>query len=72
MSTKIILALMAFAVAGCASYKQTLTNASGQTVTCEASGHSGIITGQYLKEGFDKCVANAEAQGYKPAVEATK
>ncbi len=53
------------ALAGCATYKSTLTNAQGQTVTCEASGKSGIVTGYYLRRGFEDCIAGAKAQGFK-------
>lgn len=53
------------ALAGCATYKTTLTDAQGRTVTCEASGKSGIVTGYYLRRGFEDCVANAKAQGFK-------
>jgi hypothetical protein len=50
---------------GCASYKATLTNDNGQTMTCEASGKSGIITGAHVRGAFDDCLAAAHAQGYK-------
>lgn len=53
------------ALAGCATYKTTLTDAQGRTVTCEASGKSGIVTGYYLRRGFEDCIANAKAQGFK-------
>ena len=51
---------------GCATYKTTLTDAQGRTVTCEASGKSGIVTGYYLRRGFEDCIADAKAQGFKP------
>lgn len=51
-------------VSACATYKTTLTDAEGKTITCEASGKSGIITGHYLRRGFEECVAAAKAQGY--------
>jgi len=54
-------------VSGCATYKTTLTNAQGQTVTCEASGKNGIVTGHYLRSGFEDCVNNAKASGFKEA-----
>lgn len=53
------------ALAGCATYKTTLTDAQGRTVTCEASGKSGIVTGYYLRRGFEDCITNAKAQGFK-------
>jgi len=51
-------------LAGCATYKTTLTDAQGRTVTCEASGKSGIITGYYLRRGFEDCIAAAKTQGF--------
>ena len=51
-------------LASCATYETTLTNAQGQTVTCKASGKSGIVTGYYLRKGFDDCVDKAKADGY--------
>lgn len=54
----------AASMAGCATYKTTLTNAKGESVTCEAHGKNGIITGMYLKKGFTDCVNNAKANGY--------
>ncbi len=52
-------------LAGCAHYKTTLTNAKGETVTCEASGKSGFITGYYLRRGFEDCVNAAKARGFE-------
>lgn len=51
-------------LSACASYHETLTNAKGQSVTCEASGHAGIITGFYLKESFRSCIDDARAHGF--------
>ena len=46
----IVIAIVSItALIGCAHYKTTLTNAKGETVTCEASGNSGFITGYYLR-----------------------
>jgi hypothetical protein len=53
------------AFAGCATYKSTMTDAQGRTVTCEASGKSGIVTGYYLRRGFEDCITDAKAQGFK-------
>lgn len=58
------IALSLIALAGCATYRQTLTNAQGQTITCEASGKSGVVTGYYLRKGFEECVDRAHAAGY--------
>jgi hypothetical protein len=59
-----LLLLAACLLSGCASYKQTLTDSAGHTTNCEASGKSGIITGVYLRHGFDDCVNAAKAAGY--------
>ena len=48
-----LVALIILLVGGCASYQTVLRNKNGETITCEASGKSGIITGYYLKEGFE-------------------
>jgi len=55
---------LALPAIGCATYKQTLTNAKGESVTCEASGKTGIVSGYYLRKGFEDCVADARAKGY--------
>lgn len=59
------IALVVTALAGCATYKTTLTDAQGRTMTCEASGKNGIVTGYYLRRGFEDCVAAAKAKGFK-------
>lgn len=56
-----------FLIAGCASYKATLVNEKGQTVTCEASGKNGLLTGGYVRGAFDDCMASAKAQGFAQA-----
>jgi len=62
-------------LAGCVTYQTTLINSQGQTITCEARGKSGIVTGY---SGFDDCVAAAKARGFKevpsnqPEIEAGK
>lgn len=60
-------ALAVILVSGCATYTTTLTNAKGETVTCKASGKDGLVTGYYLRKGFENCVSNAEAHGFKQA-----
>lgn len=68
----VILALLAVAVtaaAGCATYKTTLTDAQGRTAACEASGKNGVVTGYYLRRGFEDCIAAAKAQGFKESAE---
>lgn len=65
MKRLIIITVISLSVlAGCATYKQTLTNAKGESVTCEASGKNGIITGYYLRKGFNDCISAAKAQGF--------
>jgi len=67
----IIASVAAIILTGCATYKSTLTNAKGETVTCEASGKSGIMTGHYLRQGFEDCLAAARDRGYKEGASAT-
>lgn len=55
---------VAAALSACATYKQTLTDAEGRTVTCEASGKAGILSGARLRSAFDECIADAKARGY--------
>jgi hypothetical protein len=60
--------LVAMLFSGCATYKITLANEKGQIVTCEATGKSGIVTGYYLRRGFEECVEAANSQGFKQLV----
>lgn len=60
---------LSFAISGCipvTTYQRTFTDTKGRTVTCEVSGRAGLLTGYYLKKGFDDCVANTEANGATP------
>jgi len=59
------LSVVVSTLTGCATYKTTLTDAQGKTVTCEASGKSGIVTGYYLRRGFEDCIADAKAHKFK-------
>ena len=60
MPRKLMFMLCLFALAlSCATYKATLTNSKGQTMTCEASGK-----GCGVKSSFDECVAAAKSAGY--------
>ena len=61
----IIATVSLVALSGCAHYKTTLTNAKGETMTCEASGKNGIVTGIYLRRGFESCISAAKAQGFE-------
>lgn len=51
-------------LSACATYKTTLTNEQGKSMTCEASGKNGLITGYYLRRGFEECIARAKEAGY--------
>lgn len=59
-----LLLVALLSLAGCATYKTTLVNEQGKTTTCEASGKSGIITGYYLRRGFENCIERAKQAGY--------
>lgn len=63
--TIVLFSLVVTMLAACASYKTTLTDAQGRTMTCEASGKSGIVTGLYLRRGFEDCISDAKAQGFR-------
>jgi hypothetical protein len=56
--------LAMFVLTACAHYKTTLTDDHGRTVTCEASGKNGIVTGYYLRKGYQACLNAAKAKGY--------
>lgn len=58
----LLLVLLVFV--SCAHYKTTLTNDQGRTMTCEASGKNGIVTGHYVRSAFQQCIADANAQGF--------
>ncbi|MGO9614584.1 MAG: hypothetical protein ACLPX5_16335 [Dissulfurispiraceae bacterium] len=62
----VLVGILVTALASCATYKTTLTDAQGRTITCEASGKSGIVTGYYLRRGFEDCISAAKAQGFEP------
>lgn len=64
MKQVVVVAMATLLISGCASYQRVLKNKKGETITCQASGKSGIITGYYLKEGFDSCVNNARKAGF--------
>jgi hypothetical protein len=75
MQNKLMFALFSVivtALASCATYKTKLSDAQGRTITCEASGKNGIITGYYLRRGFEDCIAVAKAQGFKSTEMANK
>lgn len=59
-------ATVCLVLCGCALVpvqERTLRNATGGTITCKQVG-AGIVSSSLGKERFDKCVADAEAQGY--------
>jgi len=66
----ILVSILGLALAACATYQETLTNAQGQKVTCEAHGKNGIVTGLWLRQGFDHCVHQAQAAGYQQSGQA--
>ena len=51
-------------VAACVSPSATLSDSSGHTMQCSASGF-GLITGEMAKSRFNACVAQAKNNGYK-------
>lgn len=55
------------ALSGCITEKTVLTNAQGQTVTCQAKGHVGIVSPIRVHMQQDHCVKQAESKGYKVA-----
>ena len=65
MKKVIVVFCLFFLFTGCATYRTTLTNEKGQSIACEASGKSGIITGFYLQRAFEDCIAAAKAQGFR-------
>lgn len=60
-----LLSTHAVGVAGCITDKMILTNDQGQTETCEATGHVGIISPIVMHYQFKDCVAKAKANGFK-------
>lgn len=64
MKSSFTAACLTATLTACATHTATLTDAQGQTVTCEASGKAGTATHYYLREGFNDCVEAAKAQGF--------
>jgi hypothetical protein len=74
MQIKTIALLSTFAVglAGCTTTERmTLTNDQGQTRTCQAKGHVGIISPIVTDRHFKDCVGGAKADGFKEIPNAT-
>jgi hypothetical protein len=72
---RVIVGLAILMLGGCATYETTLSNTQGQSVTCKASGKNGIVSGYYLRKGFEDCEDKARAAGYtegQPATPATE
>lgn len=67
VSFLLVSAVLFLSLVGCTTYETTLTNTRGQQITCKASGKAGLVTGLYLRQGFQQCVSNAEANGYGPS-----
>lgn len=53
------------ALSGCITEKTVLTNAQGQTVTCEAKGHVGLVSPIRVHLQQQHCLKQAESNGYK-------
>jgi hypothetical protein len=53
------------ALSGCITERAVLTNAQGQTVTCETKGHVGIVSPIRVQAKQHDCVKKAEESGYK-------
>ena len=49
---------------GCITEKEVLTNAQGQTITCENKGHIGIVSPIRVNMKQHDCIKNVEAAGY--------
>lgn len=64
----IVAVCLAAALTACATYKATLTNARGQSTTCERFGPSRLLSGYLLIQGlrkkFDDCFADARSRGF--------
>jgi hypothetical protein len=58
-------AMIVLALSGCISKKAVLTNEQGQTITCEHSGHVGIVSPIVVYTRQHSCIHDAEAKGYK-------
>lgn len=53
------------ALSGCITEKAVLTNQQGQTVTCQATGHVGIVSPIRVYVQQHHCIEKAEGNGYK-------
>jgi hypothetical protein len=56
--------LLAITLPGCITEKTVLSNAQGQTITCENQGRIGIVSGIRLYSKQHDCIKHAEAAGY--------
>ena len=59
-----LVAAMCLCLSACATYRQTLVDEKGRTITCEAAGKNGFITGLYLRRAFEQCIADAHSKGF--------
>lgn len=57
--------MLLIALSGCITEKAVLTNARGQTVTCEVKGHVGIVSPIRVYVKQHDCVKKAQDEGYK-------
>jgi hypothetical protein len=61
-----LMLLGALLLSGCAAIpvqERTLRNANGGTITCKQVGR-GVVSYSVGKSVYEKCVAQAQAQGY--------
>jgi hypothetical protein len=56
---------LAVALSGCITDKAVLANAQGQTITCENTGHIGLVSPIRVYVKQHDCIKSAEASGYK-------
>jgi hypothetical protein len=66
-----LLSTLAVGLVGCITDRMILTNDQGQTQTCEATGHVGIISPIVTHYQFKDCVDKAKANGFKETPSAT-
>ena len=52
-------------LSGCITERAVLTNAQGQTITCDHKGHVGIVSPIRVYVQQHECVKKAESNGYK-------
>jgi hypothetical protein len=63
--TMALVAMSVLSLSGCVTDKAVLTNAQGQTLTCETKGRIGIVSGVRLHLKQQRCIKKAEGEGYR-------